>query len=202
MAFETFGTILFKHHAKQNIIFHHSTPSTAYETGDKMSFRLTNEGEYAVRLMVYLAGRDRDQLVSAREIAENQKIPQRFLRTIVSQFVKTGFIKAFQGNGGGIRLADGAENRTLLEVIEAVEGPIYLNVCMQGETACQFATQCAVHLVWHEAQEALQQILGSKKIKELAQVNFDLAASASGVGLDSLCGIPADNERIEAPLGD
>lgn len=44
--------------------------------------------------------------------------------------------------------------------------------------------------------------VGSKKIKELAQVNFDLAASASGVGLDSLCGIPADNERIEAPLGD
>jgi len=166
-----------------------------------MPFRLTNEGEYAVRLMVYLAGRDRDQLVSAREIAANQNIPQRFLRTIVSQFAKLGFINSFQGNGGGIRLAEDAENRTLLEVIEAVEGPIYLNVCMQGEEVCEFSAQCAVHLVWHEAQDAIQQILGRKKIKELAQVNFDLAASGLGVGSEAMCGIPAETEDSEAPRG-
>ena len=155
-----------------------------------MPFRLTNEGEYAVRLMVYLAGRDQEHLVSAGEIAENQNIPKRFLRTIISQFAKKGFIDSFQGNGGGIRLAAGAENRTLLEVIEAVEGPIYLNVCMQGEAACQFSSQCAVHLIWHEAQQAIQKILGQKKIKELAQVNFDLAAS--GLASEPMCGIPVN----------
>jgi len=165
-----------------------------------LPFRLTNEGEYAVRLMVYLAGREKSQLIPAREIADNQNIPERFLRTIVSQFAKLGFINSFQGNGGGVRLADGAENKTLLEVIEAVEGPIYLNVCMQGEVACEFSSQCAVHLVWHEAQEAIQKILGRKKIKELAQVNFDLAASGMNTGSDTLCGIPV-NEKIEGSHG-
>jgi Rrf2 family protein len=171
------------------------------ENEDSLPFRLTNEGEYAVRLMVYLAGRDRQQLVSAREIAENQHIPQRFLRTIVSQFAKLGFINSFQGNGGGVRLAPGAENITLLEVIEAVEGPIYLNVCMQGEVACQFSNQCSVHLVWHEAQEAIQKILGGKKIKELAQVNFDLAASGLSTDNDAMCGIPMTSENTKAPRG-
>ena len=166
-----------------------------------MPFRLTNEGEYAVRLMVYLAGRDREQLVSAREIAEKQDIPQRFLRSIVSQFVKLGFLKSFQGNRGGVRLAAGAENKTLLEVIEAVEGPIYLNVCMQGDVACQFSNQCAVHLVWHEAQEAIQKILGSKKIKELARVNFDLAAGGIGMGSGPICGIPLDADEAEGNHG-
>lgn len=166
-----------------------------------MPFRLTNEGEYAVRLMVYLAGRDREKLVSAREIAENQNIPNRFLRTIVSQFVKLGFINSFQGNGGGVRLAEGAENKTLLEVIEAVEGPIYLNVCMQGDVACQFSSLCAVHLVWHEAQDAIQQILGGKKIKELAQVNFDLAASGLSAGSDALCGLPVSPTDTKVPRG-
>lgn len=166
-----------------------------------MPFRLTNEGEYAVRLMVYLAGRDREQLVSAREIADNQNIPQRFLRSIVSQFAKLGFINSFQGNGGGVRLAEGAEDKTLLEVIEAVEGPIYLNVCMQGEVACQFSSQCAVHLVWHEAQEAIQKILGGKKIRELAQINFDLAASGVANGPESMCGIPVSSEDIEGTHG-
>ncbi|MCF6237309.1 MAG: Rrf2 family transcriptional regulator [Candidatus Marinimicrobia bacterium] len=155
-----------------------------------MPFRLTNEGEYAVRLMVYLAGRDQDQLIAAREIAENQNIPQRFLRSIVSQFAKQGFIKSFQGNGGGVRLADGAEDKTLLEVIEAIEGPIYLNVCMQGVDACQFSSQCAVHLVWHEAQQAIVNILGSKKIKDLARTNLEIAAGLLSHASDQMCGVP------------
>ncbi len=155
-----------------------------------MSFRLTNEGEYAVRLMVYLAGRDQDKLIPAREIAENQNIPQRFLRSIVSQFAKQGFIKSVQGNGGGVKLADGAENKTLLEVIEAIEGPLYLNVCMQGKDACQFSNQCAVHLVWHEAQQAIQSILGKKKISELAQTNLDIAAGLQSFDSEQMCGVP------------
>ncbi len=166
-----------------------------------MPFRLTNAGEYAVRLMVYLAGRDQDQLVSAREIAENQNIPQRFLRSIVSQFAKQGFINSFQGNGGGIRLAPGAAEKTLLEVIEAVEGPIYLNVCMQGEAACEFSDHCAVHLVWHEAQEAIQKILGRKKIQELAQINFELSDGIMFPNTSQPCGIPLVESTTEADNG-
>ncbi|MBE9529965.1 MAG: Rrf2 family transcriptional regulator [Proteobacteria bacterium] len=155
-----------------------------------MPFRLTNAGEYAVRLMVYLAGRDRQKLVSAREIAENQNIPQRFLRSIVSQFAKQGFVNSVQGNGGGVRLAEGAENKSLLEVIEAVEGPIYLNVCMQGKEACQFSDFCAVHLVWAEAQQAVQNILGKKTIAELAQTNFTLVNNPLLPSTEQMCGVP------------
>lgn len=167
-----------------------------------MSFRLSNEGEYAVRLLVYLAGRDRDELISAREIAENQNIPKRFLRSIVSQFVKQGFIKSFQGNGGGIRLAEGAENKSILDVIEVIEGPIYLNVCMQGKEVCQFSNHCAVHLVWHEAQQAIQTILGQKKIKELAQTNLELATGFILPNTEQMCGTPLAVQASEVNLGD
>ncbi len=155
-----------------------------------MPFRLTNAGEYAVRLMVYLAGRDRNELISAREIAKNQNIPQRFLRSIVSQFAKQGFINSVQGNKGGVRLAEGAENKTLLDVIQAVEGQIYLNVCMQGEDVCQFSGQCAVHLVWQEAQDAVQRILGSKTIYELAHSNLGHAVSENFTSTEQMCGVP------------
>jgi len=160
-----------------------------------MPFRLTNEGEYAVRLMVYLAGRDHNELISAREIAQDQQIPHRFLRSIVSQFAKQGFVASVQGSGGGVRLADGAENRSLLEVIEAVEGPIYLNVCMQGQDICEFSGQCAVHLVWHEAQDAIRNILGKKTIKELSGHN--MAAGSLGSELPHMCGVPAPDETGE-----
>ena len=161
-----------------------------------MSFRLTNAGEYAVRFMVYLAGRDRQALVSAREIAESQNIPQRFLRSIVGQFAKQGLVSSFQGKGGGIRLADGAEEKTLLEVIEAVEGPIFLNVCMQGNEVCQFSSHCAVHLVWEEAQEALLTILGRKTIKQLAETNLMLAASQLLNNTAQMCGVPLPQDAV------
>ena len=165
-----------------------------------MPFRLTNEGEYAVRMMVYLAGRDPQKLTSAREIAENQNIPHRFLRSIVSQFVKQGFITSVQGSGGGVRLADGAENRSLLEVIETVEGPIYLNVCMQGGDVCQFSSQCAVHLVWHEAQDAIRSILGKKTLRELS--GFNLSYSTLLPETKHMCGIPTPETSQRSKHGD
>ena len=160
-----------------------------------MSFRLTNAGEYAVRFMVYLAGRDGDKLISAREIAESQNIPQRFLRSIVSQFAKQGFVNSYQGKGGGIRLAEGARDRTLKEVIEAIEGPIYLNVCMQGDELCSYSKYCAVHLVWQEAQEALDRILGGKTIRELAETNLQLVASDLLAETSQMCGVPLTKDR-------
>ena len=158
-----------------------------------MSFRLTNAGEYAVRFMVYLAGRDSGEIISAREIAVSQNIPERFLRSIVSQFAKLGFVNAYQGKGGGVRLAEGAQNRTLMEVIEAVEGPIYLNVCMQGEDTCAYSDHCAVHLVWREAQDALTRILGGKTISELAQTNLHLAADLLLGNTEQMCGVPLND---------
>lgn len=155
-----------------------------------MSFRLTNAGEYAVRFMVYLAGRDPEGIISAREIAESQNIPERFLRSIVSQFAKLGFVNAYPGKGGGVRLAEGSADRSLKEVIEAVEGPIFLNVCMQGEDVCAYSQHCAVHLVWREAQDALTRILGEKTIRELAQTNLLLAADLLRGNTEQMCGVP------------
>lgn len=155
-----------------------------------MSFRLTNAGEYAVRFMVYLAGRDPEEIISAREIAESQNVPERFLRSIVSQFAKLGFVNAYPGKGGGVRLAEGASDRTLKEIIEAIEGPIFLNVCMQGEDVCAYSDHCAVHLVWREAQEALTNILGGKTIRELAETNLLLAADLLHGNTEQMCGVP------------
>jgi Rrf2 family protein len=162
-----------------------------------VSFRLTNAGEYAVRFMVYLAGRPADEIISAREIAESQNIPERFLRSIVSQFAKLGFINAYPGKGGGVRLADKADQRTLKDVIEAVEGPIYLNVCMQGEDTCAYSDHCAVHLVWREAQDALTRILGGKTIKELAETNLHLAADLLLGNTEQMCGVPLPQSGVK-----
>ncbi len=162
-----------------------------------MPFRLTNQGEYAVRMMVFLANRPEKTRVPAKEIAAAQDIPQRFLRTIISQFAKLGFINAFKGNGGGIELANGAGELTLLQIIEAVEGPIYLNVCMQGQDICQFQGQCAVHEVWHAAQDAIQATLGGKRLKDLARTNQLFADNNDAATAAGLCGSPVPDRGTD-----
>ncbi len=70
-----------------------------------------------------------------------------------------------------------------------MEGPIYLNICMQGQDVCEFSGQCAVHEVWHEAQDSLQRILGSRSLGTLANRNTRLAEGAGIVNPGDLCGV-------------
>ena len=155
-----------------------------------MPFRLTNAGEYAVRLMTYLAGQPADKIVSAKEVATAQSIPHKFLQGIVSQFVKKGYLQSYKGVNGGISLAPEARNITLLEVIEAVEGPIALNVCMLGQGYCQYIGACSVHQVWHRAQQAMLDVLKEQTIDELANANAIMADNLRLKNKDAnLCGI-------------
>jgi len=132
-----------------------------------MPFRLTNEGEYGVRLVVHLATLPEGQRQSARQVARLQDIPFHFLRTITTRLAKAGFIRSFKGKCGGLELTQRGRQATLLEIIEAIEGPIYLNICMLGDQICQFTATCAVHPVWHRALDSLRAVLGGVRIHEL-----------------------------------
>lgn len=160
-----------------------------------MPFRLTNAGEYAVRLMTYLAGQPTEKTVSAKEVATAQDIPHKFLQTIISQFVKQGYIQSYKGVNGGISLVPDARKITLLQVIEAVEGPIALNVCLLGKGYCHLVGACSVHQVWHRAQQAMLEVLKEQTIDELANANQLMAdnliihnKAAALCGIDSQVG--------------
>lgn len=145
-----------------------------------MAFKLSSTGEYSVRLLTYLAAYPTGTIIPAKEIAKAREIPLKYLQQIISRFVKMGHLTGHPGLGGGVSLPESAFKLTLLEVIEAAEGPIFLNRCLMGPMACTFTVTCAVHQIWHEAQTAFLNTLGSKTILELAQTNISLAQSELG----------------------
>ncbi len=142
-----------------------------------MAFKLSSTGEYSVRLLTYLAAYPIGTVIPAKEIARAREIPLKYLQQIVSRFVKMGHLIGHPGLGGGVSLAESASKLTLLEVIEAAEGPIFLNRCLMGSLACTFTATCAAHQIWHEAQTGFLKTLSSKTILELAQTNINLAQS-------------------------
>lgn len=118
--------------------------------------RLTRAGEYAIQCVLYLARKGSRVLVSRKEIAEQAEIPGQFLAKIAQQLGRAGIIEIQQGAGGGYRLLPSAEQVTLLQVIEAIIGEIFLNDCVARPSSCKNSSVCSVHRVWCRTQAQLR----------------------------------------------
>ena len=135
--------------------------------------QITHEADYATRAVLYLARTPKDKLIATNEIAKRQNIPSSFLAKIISQLSIAGLLHTSRGARGGVKLARIPQNITLLEVIEAIDGPIRLNVCVENESDCSFEKNCPLQLVWCDAQQKL--------VTKLKNTNFEqLSASPLG----------------------
>jgi Rrf2 family protein len=128
---------------------------------------LTRKGDYAIRGIVYLASQPPSKISLLSEIAAAVDVPQTFLAKIFQQFSKTGIVKSFRGTGGGFLLAGSPESITLLQVVEAVEGPILPNRCVLQPGECERDTFCTVHPIWHQVQQQVRGILKNVTLKDL-----------------------------------
>ena len=132
-------------------------------------FRLSKAAEYAIRAILYLSLKWGKGTSGVEEIARAQDIPAPYLAKLVQSLTKKGFIKSFRGREGGFVLLRAPKEITLLEVIEAMEGPIHLNDCLIRSGYCPRDKECPVHDVWREAQEKFLKCLGGYTFEDLAR---------------------------------
>ena len=141
--------------------------------------KLTRGGEYGIRGVLYLARHDDGKVSMLSAIAEAQDVPPRFLAKIFQALAKAGVVKSHRGAKGGFSLARPASEITIKDVIEAIEGPIYLNVCLVAEGECDRDKICPVHAVWQEAQEKMMSVLAGANFADLAKSEERLEIQAS-----------------------
>ena len=140
--------------------------------------RLTRAGEYAVRCVLYLASQGAGVLCARKDIARKMDIPEQFLGKIAQQLARAGVIEIVQGARGGFRLVVAPEDVTLLEVVEAVIGQIFLNDCVMRPESCNRSHACAVHCVWEKAKDQLRRTLEEATFAGLLKENRCKACSA------------------------
>ena len=109
-----------------------------------------------------------DGRVSTASISEAETIPLPFLTKVISRLATAGLVTTSRGMGGGVSLARPPEEITLLQVVEAVDGPIVLNHCLLRSGTCEHEPNCAAHDVWAEIQDGLVRELDSVTMKALA----------------------------------
>jgi len=119
--------------------------------------------------MIHLATQPPGARTSLPEMVEAVEVPEHFLSKVLQMLCRRGFIQSHRGSSGGFELAADAGTVSLLDVVEALEGPIQLNVCLSEYGGCSRKSWCPAHKVWIEAQEALLAVLRRASIRDLAR---------------------------------
>ena len=123
--------------------------------------QITKQADYALRAVIFLARLDFGEKASTRDIAEKQGIPPSFLAKIVSQLSIAGLITTARGASGGVSLARPSEEISILDVVEAIDGPMLLNECTSNPDNCPFSTDCPLHHIFCEAKHDLHEKLSA-----------------------------------------
>ncbi|MFZ5944873.1 MAG: RrF2 family transcriptional regulator [Bacillota bacterium] len=128
--------------------------------------QLTQATDYAFRAVLYLTRVPSEEFINAQLIAEKEEIPMRFLLKIMRSLIKAGIVKSHRGVGGGYSLNKTPREITLLDVVEAVEGPVVVNRCLISPQYCSknWSSQCAIHRALFDIQNGL--------VNQLAKYNF------------------------------
>jgi Rrf2 family protein len=132
--------------------------------------QITRQADYAVRAMVYLSQIGEEKRAATGQIALEKNIPPSFLAKIVSQLSVAGLLQTSRGARGGVSLAKPAEAITLLDVIEAIDGPIMLNDCVGEISSCKYDEDCPLKPVWCDAQKMLVDHLAKTNFAQFAEV--------------------------------
>jgi len=128
---------------------------------------ITRAVDYAVRMLIYLGKKGYGNLVTKKEVSEICNIPPLYLAKIAQTLSKNSIINIAKGSKGGYILIREPEDISLLEIIESMNGKIYLNQCIKDQTICKFSDSCYVHKIWVNLTEEIRRKLNKITLKDL-----------------------------------
>ncbi|MGC2064288.1 MAG: Rrf2 family transcriptional regulator [Thermodesulfovibrionales bacterium] len=130
---------------------------------------ITQETDYAVRCILYLSRCTGESPVMIETIAAEMRIPRSFLAKILQRLARAEIVKSFRGVKGGFQLRRLPSEISLLNVVEAIEGPVAMNRCTIDPQRCNFSGTCTVHPVWQTLQELVTDYLGKTTFDMMMQ---------------------------------
>ncbi len=122
--------------------------------------QLSRKADYALRAVKHLSTLPKGKLGSINSIAAAESIPREFLAKILKDLTRGGILVSFQGVTGGYRLANAPKEISFLNVIEAIEGPIHINLCTEGDSCpCDQAETCSMRDFWMAQETSFKKAL-------------------------------------------
>ncbi|MGH9555954.1 MAG: SUF system Fe-S cluster assembly regulator [Terriglobales bacterium] len=129
--------------------------------------KLTKKADYGLMAMKHLAEFSRDAACSAKDIAEAYDIPPAALAKILQRLVKAGLLASQHGTNGGYALARHPRSISALEVIKAIDGPLFITSCVTHRGECYQTSKCTVREPLRKVNESIQQVLDRINISDM-----------------------------------
>jgi Rrf2 family protein len=144
--------------------------------------QVTRAGEYGVLGLLNLARRPPGQVVMIDDISRQENIPRSFLAKVFQNLVKAGLIRSTRGAGGGFLLVKKPEDVTVLEVIEAIEGKIALQRCLEDVPDCENSRGCVLCHLFGQAQDRVKEVFARTTLADLRRYPKPVGGSRGSVG--------------------
>jgi len=128
--------------------------------------RLTSYTDYSLRVLIFL-GLQTDRRVNVSEISERFSISRHHLTKVINDLSRGGFVRTYQGKGGGITLARSPEKINLGQVVRFTEGPLEVVECFRSGNACVITGVCSLADVLREACGSFLKVLDDHTLADL-----------------------------------
>ena len=159
-----------------------------------MGLKLTSAADYAIRAMIHLSCLPEGGVALRSEIADAQNIPTSFMAKILRSLVRARLLRSSRGVNGGFSLARAASEINMLDIVEAIEGPLALTDCTPSPAGCAWSMDCPASSIWAKVQDSMKDTLRESTLEDLVSTpRRNGRVSASGrLECGNLAAVPAD----------
>jgi len=120
--------------------------------------KISTKGRYGLRILIDLAMHDPGKPRMLKDIAKSQQISEKYISRLVIGLRKAKMVKSVRGVNGGFLLAKTPESITLLEILEAMEGPLSIVDCVTKPDKCNRHSLCPARTIWCQLNDGLREL--------------------------------------------
>jgi Rrf2 family protein len=129
--------------------------------------QLTRRGDYGVSAVYYIAQYPKGCFISVDEISVKSEISKPYLSKILQDLCRGGILSSRRGTGGGFTLARLAQEISLKNIIDIIEGKICIVTCLNSPDQCSRSDRCPISPFWNEVQGFIDELMDSITIEDL-----------------------------------
>jgi Rrf2 family protein len=149
---------------------------------DLRMLKLTKKADYALMAMKHLAERSEQGALSAKDVADAYSIPPEALAKILQRLAKAGLLHSQHGINGGYMLARAAHTISAFEVIQAIDGPLFITSCVTVRGECDQTDRCNIREPLRKVNDSIEAVLKRIKISHMREEPEESTAEVAKPG--------------------
>lgn len=132
--------------------------------------KISTKGRYGLRIMLDLAMNENGEPRLIRDIAHSQQISEKYISRLIIALRRSGMVRSIRGAKGGFRMNRNPDKVTLLDIVEAMEGPLAIVNCVKSPAKCLRNGECAAREIWNRVNVDIRAAMAKITLQEIMDI--------------------------------